>query len=87
LAINVVGFIPAGFFICASLISLRSGKRSIALTALIGLALSLTIEILQAYIPMRNSGCTDLITNTLGTTIGAAFCFYLSKEHDVLQTR
>jgi VanZ family protein len=87
LTINVVGFIPAGFFICASLISLRNGKRSVALTALIGLTLSLTIEILQAYIPMRNSGCTDLISNTLGTAIGAALCFYLFKERDVLQTR
>jgi VanZ family protein len=87
LAINVVGFIPAGFFICASLISLGNEKHLVALTALIGLALSLTIEILQAYIPMRNSGCTDLITNTLGTAIGAALCFYLFKERHVLQPR
>ena len=72
LGLNIVAFIPLGFFLRAYF---KAGKciRRAALTSVIaGLLVSLTIEILQAYIPTRNSGMTDLMTNTLGTGIGAS---------------
>jgi VanZ family protein len=83
LAVNILGFVPGGFLICATLISLRGGKRSVGLATVAGLLLSLTIEILQAYIPPRNSGCTDLITNTFGAGIGAALYAYAFKQRTV----
>lgn len=79
LAINIVGFFPPGFLICATLYRLHGGKRSVALATVVGFLLSLTIEVLQAYIPMRNSGTTDLITNTLGAATGAAFYHYVFR--------
>jgi VanZ family protein len=85
LAVNVVGFIPAGFFICATMISLRRGKRSIGFATLMGFLLSLSIEILQAYIPMRKSGTTDLITNTLGTLVGALLCAHSFKYWNIFR--
>jgi hypothetical protein len=70
--INVAGFIPLGFFLCAyfSLTSVR--HRAVLATIITGGFVSLTIEILQAYLPVRDSGMTDIITNTLGTAVGAA---------------
>lgn len=44
--------------------------RTVAATVLLGTLFSLAIEIVQFYIPTRDSGTTDILTNTLGTVIG-----------------
>jgi len=75
--INIVGFIPLGFFFCAFWSSVRPVNHAALTTVALGFTVSLTIEILQSYLPTRGSGTTDLITNTLGTFIGAKL--YASK--------
>jgi VanZ like family/Concanavalin A-like lectin/glucanases superfamily len=68
--INIAGFVPMGFFCYAYLLSISFGKRPALATILLGCLLSLTVEILQAYLPTRDSGMTDIFTNTLGATAG-----------------
>ena len=71
--INLVGFIPFGFLVCAILV--RSGgtfqRHGVLITAGLCMSVSLSIEILQAWIPSRNSNILDLALNTLGGLSGA----------------
>ena len=72
--LNVAGFVPMGFFFTAYFSLIRPlGRPRITVVAM-GLAVSLTIEIGQYFLPTRDSGINDLITNTLGTAIGVVLC-------------
>ena len=72
--INIVGFIPFGFFF-ALWFSLTPGIARPRLTALLlGFAISLAIETLQYFLPTRDSSMTDLLNNTIGTALGVALC-------------
>jgi hypothetical protein len=71
LAINILGFVPFGALLFACLRVHRPNSRAIVLTVLAGFAITVTIETLQAFIPGRLSGILDIITNTLGTYLGA----------------
>jgi VanZ family protein len=69
--INIGGFVPLGFFFCAYFSSVRRLDRAVIATIVFGAVVSFTIEVLQAFLPTRDSGLTDIITNTVGTSIGA----------------
>lgn len=73
IVINIMGFVPFGFFWCLFFVRQKqAGPRcAIFLTVILGTMTSLIIELLQAYLPTRESSLLDLIDNTLGTLVGA----------------
>ena len=72
LAVNILGFIPLGYFLALRLMrfSRLSAPGAGAATLLLGALLSLGIELTQVYLPTRDSSAGDLIFNILGTLAG-----------------
>lgn len=70
--INILGFIPFGFFFHAWLRKPSAGNdfSTVLLVALLGAGISLAIELLQVFLPSRDSSLTDVINNILGTCVG-----------------
>ncbi|HEV7576014.1 MAG TPA: VanZ family protein [Caldimonas sp.] len=70
---NLLGYLPFGFLLFVALVR---GGRSAGVAALLacagGTLLSLTMELLQNYLPHRVSSNVDLALNALGTALGVA---------------
>jgi hypothetical protein len=71
--VNIAGFVPFGLVTCLCLRSWtgRSISRCVLITILVGASASLVIELLQVFLPTRDSSLADLVTNILGTALGA----------------
>ena len=78
---NILGFVPFGFALCGYLWLGGRAGHAILLTIVLGGLTSLGIEILQGFIPQRESGFTDVITNTLGTAMGAYLARWICALH------
>ena len=73
LIINLLGFIPLGFMLFATFIELGGTPKKgyMLITMALCFAVSLSIEIAQAWLPSRSSQTLDVILNTTGALIGA----------------
>lgn len=70
--LNVLLFIPFGFGLREKLRECGKSRKAALLTAYVcGALVSYFVEILQIYIPLRDSGWSDVITNSSGALIGA----------------
>lgn len=78
--INVLGYMPLGGLLALS--AVRSHLRRpwlLATVILLGPLLSLTMESLQAYLPMRVPSREDFLLNSVGAWAGAAGVLLLSQ--------
>jgi VanZ family protein len=69
---NVIGFVPLGFCLYPLLLSFGV-RRAVLLSVAAGAGVSIGMELIQAMMPARDSGTTDILSNTLGTWIGIAY--------------
>ena len=70
-SLNVLLFVPFGLALSQFFNRHKSSLlRSISVALIAGAALSYSIEILQLYMPSRDSAWDDVIANALGTVIG-----------------
>lgn len=69
---NVLLYLPLGFCLFLLLAARFKRAAALALAAVLGALLSLTIEAAQAYISPRVPSLTDLALNALGSLAGAA---------------
>jgi hypothetical protein len=70
--INLLGFVPLGFFFTAFLLKASNWKKKIIYicVAATGCLISLAIELSQIYLPSRSSQLDDVICNSVGTVLG-----------------
>ena len=76
---NVLGYAPLGFLL--TLGALRSGRSGhpVWLVWAAASALSLVLEGLQTYLPMRVPSNVDALLNSLGAWLGATLAFALER--------
>ncbi|NWG14317.1 MAG: VanZ family protein [Acidobacteria bacterium] len=72
---NILAFVPLGFFCFIHRAGRAPGRRVSAAgwTIVVSAALSMALELVQVYLPLRASSLTDLICNVSGACIGIAF--------------
>jgi glycopeptide antibiotics resistance protein len=75
---NVLLFMPFGFSLVGWLLKSKIKILwAIILTILANTALSLTVEILQIFLPLRSPDYSDVITNSTGGLLGTiGYCFW-----------
>jgi VanZ family protein len=85
---NIVIFIPLGGVLYAALRHMQGSR--LLLVTFVGAQISLFYEVAQLWLPGRVTATDDLITNTVGTFIGALLAqtiwYWWRKRRSVLQT-
>ena len=68
---NFAAYVPLGFLLALSLRARSAAPAAVTLACLICVALSLTLEAAQQYLPSRFASTVDLLVNGVGGTVGA----------------
>ena len=83
IVINVLLYVPVGAVACLALRP-RWPRAALAAAIAFGGALSLSMELLQDYVPGRTTSLSDLATNTLGTAVGAGLAWAFAHRIEPL---
>jgi VanZ family protein len=78
-AANVAGYGPLGFLLALSALRTRSRLPAVILATLAAAVLSLLMESLQGFLPVRVASNVDLGLNVLGAWLGAVMAWVMEK--------
>jgi VanZ family protein len=71
LALNVAAYVPLGFLLALALLPYLRARHAALFATLAGALLSIGMEALQHFLPLRVSSNLDVLTNGLGAMAGA----------------
>lgn len=76
---NALGYMPLGFLLALSALRTDRARFAVSLATLIATILSLSMESLQSYLPVRVPSNVDLGLNMLGAWVGGQSAWALEK--------
>lgn len=87
--VNLIAYIPLGLLISRAVTRRRHMSRwqplkGFVLAVVLGLLVSILLEALQTYLPSRRPSILDVVTNTLGTAVGAFISSVYAQSRDRL---
>jgi len=80
ITINLLGYMPLGFLLALSALRTGRGRYAVMLATLTAGVLSLTMESLQSYLPMRVASNVDLGLNVAGAWLGALLAWGMEEQ-------
>jgi VanZ family protein len=75
--LNILIYAPLGFAAAATFRRKQSRLAAAVSAAVFGFLFSVSMELLQVYVPGRDASLADVLTNTIGSAIGAVLAFFL----------
>jgi VanZ family protein len=78
-AINIIGYLPLGFLLVLSALRTGRARYAVALSTLAVAGLSLALESLQSYLPVRVASNVDLALNASGAWLGGGLAWAMEK--------
>lgn len=77
---NILVYVPLGFLLGVVLRNYMGMRLTLFWATTLGLSLSVVMELLQMLLPSRDASNVDMLTNTLGTLLGAMFARVMEKH-------
>ena len=78
IAINVVAYMPFGFFVALTGRHTRGAMR-LANSTVVAMLLSTIMETTQMFVPSRDASATDVVSNTVGGALGGLVALALNS--------
>jgi VanZ family protein len=77
---NCLAYLPLGMLLALTARTYVAGWRSLGITVMVAMTLSLLLEYLQMYLPSRISSNADVLTNAFGALIGGVLVLVIAHR-------
>ena len=77
---NLLAYFPFGILLALNLLTYSSSVRSVLWATLLAVGLSVAMEYLQMYLPMRTSSNADILANGIGAFAGALLAVSIANR-------